>query len=161
MVKPKPYCSCSSTRVENFHLGASYSASTNIVLLLYCNASAKWVIVTSSCPWMSAIVLANLIVRWTILVDKINFLAASARKFLQSSVKGISSSICFEVMWEFAVIESQKNLCCCVFHALMTLSLILTELSSVMLLRILSIFSRGISRIISILSSNGQDILFW
>lgn len=70
----------------------------NIVLDLYCSASAKCFTATISSPWMSAMVRANFIVRCTTLVDNVNFLAASAKKFLQSSVSGINSSICFEVI---------------------------------------------------------------
>jgi hypothetical protein len=59
------------------------------------------------------------------------------------------------------VIESQINLCCWILHALITLSLMLFELSSVMLFKILSISSLGISSTISILSKSGQEILDW
>ena len=138
-----------------------YSISTNIVLLLYCIASAKWFMVTDSCHWMSAMVRASLMVRWTTLVDKVNFLDASARKSLQPWSRGISSSICFDVICALDMIESQINLCCWIFQALTTLSLILAEFSSAILFKILSIFSLGISRIISILSNNGHEILLW
>ena len=61
---------------------------------------------------MSAMVLANFIVRCTTLVDKVNFLDAVARKSLQPWSRGISSSMCFDVICELDVMESQRNLCC-------------------------------------------------
>ena len=92
-------------------------------------------------------------------MDNVNFLDASDRKFLQASSRGISWSIYFEVIWELDEILSQINLFCWIFQALTTLSLMLSEVSSVLLFNILSISSLGISKSISILSSNGQEIL--
>lgn len=136
----------------------SYSLSINIVLLLYCNASAKCFTTTVSSPEISAIVRANFIVRCTTLVDNVSFLAASAKKFLQSFVNGMSSSICLEVICELDVIEVQANLCCWIFRALMTLSLIVAELSPLILSKTFSISSRGISSTISMRSKSGQEI---
>ena len=110
---------------------------------------------------MSAMVLANLMVRWTTLVDRISFLDASARKSLQDWSRGINSSICFDVIWELEVILSQKNLCCWIFRAPMTLSLMVDESSLAILFKIFSMSSLGISKIISILSKSGPEILLW
>ena len=92
-------------------------------------------------------------------MDKTSFLDAVERNSLQVSSRGISSSICFDVICELDVIGSQRNLFCWILQALMTLSLMLAEFSSAILFKILSMSSLGISNSISILSNNGQEIL--
>lgn len=132
-----------------------------MVLFLYCRASARCLISTFSSPSMSAIVLPSFMVLCMILGEMVSFCAASIKKSLHVLSKGISFCMCLEEICELEKIFLYlENLFCWIFRALITLSLMVSELSDGSVSRILSIFSLGISKIISILSSRGQESLF-
>jgi hypothetical protein len=103
---------------------------------------------TFSIHSISAMVLASLMVLWITLGERLSFLAASLRKSFVCVSKGMSLSMCLEVICELEKICGRKpdheipaptlhagmtvelaNLFCWIFRALRTFFLIVSELS--------------------------------
>ena len=138
-----------------------YSLSINIVLLRYWIASAKFWTKISSLSCISAIVLANFIVLCTTLHERLSLSAACERKSLHSLDREIKFWISLAHICAFAESHVHLKRSCWIFRAWITFWRIVAEFSAKLLSNIVSIFSLGTSKITSIRSSNGHEILDW
>ena len=109
---------------------------------------------------ISAMVLASLIVLWTTLADKANDWLACLRKSSASFVNVIYVSISLDVICALVLSFVHSNLFCCCSRDCTTFSLSSSEEMLAFFSKIVSIFSLGISIIISNLSNSGPEILF-
>jgi hypothetical protein len=90
--------------------------------------------------------------------DRVNLFAAVLKKSFDSELREINLSISLGVMFAFDEMLVHLNLSFWIDRAFITFFLMLSLLSHFVFSKRLSIFSLGISRIISILSINGHDI---
>lgn len=160
------------------------SCSINIVLLLYWRLSAIWCVATHSDHPISAILLANFIILCITLLLKDILLLTCVRNCSASESNCMYVWISFADNWALQWIGLSRYLFCCISHACSTFSLswslvynhavssscvfddhIVFSIHLVLLIirlsSIVSTFSLGISKIISILSNNGPEIFDW